>query len=137
MRRVPGRSLWLGHVGDARDPRELLSAGILAVVDLAANEPPLAVSRDLVYCRLPLLDGAGNPAWLIRSAVDCVAGLLREEVPTLVFCSAGMSRSPVIAAAAIARLGNGSLVEALVAIAGLGPLDASPALMAEVQAALA
>src|SRR5205085_1881187 len=35
MRQVPGCSLWLGHVGDARDLRGVLSAGILAVVDLA------------------------------------------------------------------------------------------------------
>ncbi len=40
MRRVPGYSLWLGHVGDVRDLRGIHAAGILAVVDLAIDEPP-------------------------------------------------------------------------------------------------
>ena len=35
MRRIEGYSLWLGHVGDAIDPREIVAAGILAVVELA------------------------------------------------------------------------------------------------------
>ena len=137
MRNLTGTSLWLGHVGDARDPSRVHSAGLLALVDLAAEEPPLAAPRGLVYHRLPLLDGAGNPPWLIRAAVDCAAGLLRANVPTLLYCSAGMSRSPVVAAAAVARVRGGSLVEVLAAIAAVGPLDASPALVAEVQAALA
>ena len=56
MRQVPGYQLWLGHVGDARDLRTVISTGIMALVDLAVNEPPATVTRDLVYCRFPLLD---------------------------------------------------------------------------------
>ena len=44
MRQIAGLPLWLGHVGDARDLRAVLSAGILAVVDLAVNEPPLPMT---------------------------------------------------------------------------------------------
>ncbi len=135
VRQVPGLPLWLGHVGDARDLRAVLSAGIGAVVDLAANEPPLTVTRDLLYCRFPLLDGAGNPPWLVRAAVEVIAGLLQSGVPTLVYCSGGMSRTPVIAAGAVARLRGCSLAEALAVVAGAGPADISPALLAEVEAA--
>src|SRR4051794_38928813 len=68
VRRVPGYTLWLGHVGDARDLSGLLSAGITAVVDLALNEAPVPLARELVYCRFPLIDGGGNPRWLLRTA---------------------------------------------------------------------
>jgi protein-tyrosine phosphatase len=137
MRQVPGYSLWVGHVGDARDLRGVLSAGILALVDLALNEPPMTVTRELVYCRFPLLDGSGNPPWLLRAAVDMVAGLLRVRTPTLVFCGAGMSRTPCIAAGAVALVRGCPPVEALGITLQSGPADISPALWSEVQAVLA
>jgi protein-tyrosine phosphatase len=134
MRQITDVPLWLGHVGDARDLRTLLSTGILAVVDLALNEPPATVTRELVYCRFPLLDGSGNPPWLLRAAVDCIAGLIRSQTPTLVFCSSGMSRSPAVTAAAIARVQGCSPAEALVWLSQSGPSDVSPGLWSEVQA---
>ena len=42
MRRIPEYSLWLGHEGDLRDLDGLLSTGVLAVVDLALEEPPVS-----------------------------------------------------------------------------------------------
>jgi len=91
MRSVAGFPLWIGHVGDVRDPRAMFSTGILAVIDLALNEPPVVLPRELVYCRFPLIDGGGNPRWLLRAAVDCVANFRHWETPTLVYCGAGMS----------------------------------------------
>lgn len=61
MRRIPDTSLWLGHVGDARNLAALAEGGIEAVVDLAGDESPAALPRDLAYCRFPLVDGPGNP----------------------------------------------------------------------------
>src|SRR5689334_1529287 len=113
MRQIPSCSLWLGHAGDARALRGVLSAGILAVVDLAVNEPPAPVTRELVHCRFPLLDGPGNSPWLVRLAVLTVAELVRVGVPTLVSCSAGMSRSLVIAGATVAQVRGFSLAEGL------------------------
>lgn len=137
MRPVPGYPLWLGNVGDARDLPGVHSAGILAVVDLAGEERPLILTRDLVYCRFPLLDGPGNPPWMLRAAVEAVAGLLRSRTPTLVACGAGMSRTPVITAAAVARLRGCSLVEGLAVAASSGIADVSPGLWNEVRAAMA
>jgi hypothetical protein len=136
MRQVRGYPLWLGHVGDVRDLRAVLSTGILAVVDLALNEPPATVTRELVYCRFPLLDGSGNAPWLLRAAVETVAGLLRSKTPTLLFCGAGVSRTPIIAAAAIAHLRSCSLTEAVSVVAQSGPADLSAGLLAEVQVLL-
>jgi protein-tyrosine phosphatase len=136
MRQVPGYALWLGHVGDVRDLHGVLSAGIEVLVDLALEEPPAMVTRELVYCRFPLLDGTGNPPWILRAAVDTVAGLLHDGVPTLVFCGAGMSRSPIVAAAAIAKVHDLSLARAVAEVTEDRPADLSPGLLAEVEAAI-
>lgn len=136
MRQVAGYQLWLGHVGDARDLRALMATGIMALVDLAVNESPTIATRELVYCRFPLLDGSGNAPWLVRAAVETVGGLLSSGTPTLVFCGAGMSRTPAIAAAAIAHVRRCSLAEAVSVVAQSGPVDLSPGILADVQALL-
>jgi hypothetical protein len=127
VRQVAPYPLWIGHAGDARDTRAVLSAGLLAVVDLALNEPPAAVTRELAYCRFPLVDGPGNPPWLLRAAVDTVASLLRSGTPALVACGAGMSRAPAAAATAIAVVTGRPLPECLGLVIG-GACDVSPGL---------
>ncbi len=136
MRKLPEYPLWIGHVGDARDVSRLLETGISAVVDLALNEPPLTLPRELVYCRFPLIDGAGNPRWILRAAIETVALLLRTGTPALVCCGAGISRSPAIAAAAIAVVRECSPADGLAIAVRSGTADISPALWAEIQAAL-
>ena len=137
MREIPPYPLWLGHIGDVRDLRGVLAAGIVALVDLALNEPPTAVTRELVYCRFPLVDGSGNPTWLLRAAVETTAGLLRERVPTLVYCGAGMSRAPAVAAAAISLVSGDPPDSCLAAVVQSGSSDVSPALWREIRAILA
>ena len=93
MRQVGEYPLWVGTARDARDVKGLHDTGIRAVVDLAAEEPPAVLTRDLVYLRFPLVDGAGNEPKLVRATLAAVTALLRERVPTLVACGMGMSRS--------------------------------------------
>ncbi len=133
MRQVPGYSLWLGHVGDARDLRGVLSAGILAIVDLAINEAPASVTRELAYLRFPLMDGPGNPPWLLRLAIEAVAGLLRSGTPALVYCANGLSRSLCVAGAAVALARGCPPTEGLEIVSKDRPADVSPGLWDEVQ----
>ena len=135
MNRVPGYPLWTGNVADARDLPALLSAGDEAVVDLALNELSPRLTRELVYCRFPLVDGAGNPPWLLRAAVEAVAGLVRSQVPTLVFCSAGMSRSPAVAAVALSAARGLVPTECLTLVTKGGPRDVSASLWNDLLAA--
>jgi hypothetical protein len=137
MRRIDGYALWLGHRGDVSDPQGIVATGILAVVDLALNEPPALFPRDLIYCRFPLIDGPGNPLWLIRAAVETVACLLRSGMPTLVYCSAGLSRSPCVAGAAIAVERRLSLDQGLKLVLRSGPADVSLRLWSDVRASFA
>jgi protein-tyrosine phosphatase len=137
MRQIIPNALWIGHVGDVRDPRAILNAGIVAVVDLALQEPPATLPRDLVYCRFPILDGSGNPAWLLRAAVETTARLVRDRVPTLIYCSSGMSRSPAVAAMAVAMAQNRPAPECLAEVTGAGPVDVSTSLWQDLCAILA
>lgn len=102
MQLVVPELLWTGNSRDARDPRQLLDAGIEAVVDVSYEEEPAVLPRSLTYCRIPLRDGYGNDNWSVRLALQVVSTLIVSEVPTLVACSAGMSRSPCIAVGALA-----------------------------------
>ena len=134
MRRIDGNPLWIGTARDARDIPGVLSAGIEAVVDLAKMCEPVRPTRELVYLRFPLVDGAGNPPWLMCAAVHAVEGLVRLGVPTLVACDGGMSRSLVVAAAAMRFLTPGDTPdEVLRRVAAGGPADVHPALWADVK----
>lgn len=136
MRQVAPHELWIGHAGDARNLRAILDVGVAALVDLAAAELPVPVTRDLVYCRFPVVDGPGNPPWLLRLAVDTTAALLRARTPTLVFCAAGMSRSPAIAAAALALVSGRPPDECLEGLAASRPCDLASGLWQAVKGVL-
>lgn len=133
MREILPGLLWIGNAGDLRDPSATLAHGVSAVVDLAASEPPATFPRDIIYCRIPLCDGAENSAATLGLAVSTVKQLLYGRVPTLVACSMGLSRSPAIAAAAMAGFERRTLEETLARIATTGPLDVDPALWSDLQ----
>jgi hypothetical protein len=137
MNQVIPYQLWLGHAGDGRDSRQIHNAGINALVQLAAEEPPLPPSRELTYCRFPLLDGSGNEPTMLYLAVHMVANLLRWDVPTLVCCGGGMSRSPAIAAAALAVVRQTPPEDCLRLVAHYHCSDVSPGLWKEIVRVLA
>jgi len=133
MNQIKPYSLWIGHAADAQTIQEVFAKGIKAVVQLAAEERPAPLPRELIYCRFPLVDGAGNDAELLQLAIGSLARLLRIHMPTLVSCGGGLSRSPAIAAAALATNGEGSLEECLRMVANYQRMDLSPALWADIE----
>ena len=135
MRAVSDYPLWIGNAGDLWDAREVLAVGIEAVIELADNEPFANLPREMIRCRYPISDGGDNPSWLLRLAVESVLHFLRANVPTLICCSAGMSRSVVVAAAGIALIENRSLDESLDTVIGNGPADVSPRLLNQIRLA--
>jgi len=118
---------------DARDLRLLYDTGIRAVVDLAINEAPAQLGRELIYCRFPINDGDGNPDWLLAIAIRTIAAMIRNEIQTVVACSAGMSRAPTVAAASIALLTNRDPDECLIEIIADSPNDVSPILWTHIK----
>ena len=132
MREVVPRTLWIGNAADARDWERILEIGIRAVIDLASEESALTFPRDVVSCRFPVTDGEQGLRWVVRVAIETVASLVRREVPTLVFCGAGMSRSPAILAAALSVARGGTPEDWLRDVVSGYPHDVSPRLWNDV-----
>jgi protein-tyrosine phosphatase len=120
--------LWIGHAGDLLKPAAIEAAAIKAVLQVALAEQMPQLSRELLFAHFPILDGSGTTPGVVAAAVDLAATLIRNRVPTLICCSAGMSRSPCIAAGALAIARNIEPNEALLSIISDRPHDISPAL---------
>jgi len=133
MRQILPHPLWIGHADDGRNYQQILEAGIQAIVQVAMDEPALQPPRELTYCRFPLIDGPGNERRLLYLAMVTVANLLEKNVPTLVCCSGGMSRSPVIAAAALAMVQQEKPDDCLRQIAEHHPHDVTAGLWIDVK----
>jgi protein-tyrosine phosphatase len=133
MRQILPHPLWIGHGDDGRNYKQILDTEIRAIVQVAMDEPVLQPPRELVYCRFPLVDAPGNERRLLYLAVVTVANLLEKNVATLVCCGSGMSRSPVIAAAALAMVQQDEPDECLRQIAEHHPHDVTAGLWIEVK----
>lgn len=132
MREVTSGLLWVGNALDARDLKQVFDHGIEAIIDLAIEEPPIAPTRELVYCRFPLIDGQGNSRDVIAAAISTGVRFAAAKLPTLISCSGGMSRSPAIAAAVVAQIDAIDPDEAIKRVAAAGPHDVAPLLWKEV-----
>ena len=133
MREIISQRLWLGNAGDARDIRRVHDLGVVAIVDVAFEESVPQLTRDLIYCRFPIVDGSGNAPEVLVAAIEALVSFIRKHVPVLVTCGAGMSRSPAIVAAALALVRNQSPEDALQQLIAGNPHDVSPPLWSEVK----
>ena len=102
MHEIHPHQLWIGHALDLREPRALFDSGIAAVIDLAFEELPAQLPRQLIYCRFPIIDGGGNEEAILFHALQTIIDLIGTGTRTIVGCSAGMSRSPTLASFALA-----------------------------------
>jgi hypothetical protein len=133
MNQISPHPLWIGTIGDLKDLRRLYDLGIRAVVQVAYEEPPLALPHDFIACRFPLVDGGDNDAEVVQLAVATVTHLLERKFATLVCCQAGRSRSPAIVAAALARITREPFAICLNNLASQHTCDIHPALLAQLQ----
>jgi protein-tyrosine phosphatase len=133
MHQIQPHALWLGHADDGRDYQQILAAGIEAVVQLAVEEPALQPPRELIYVRFPLVDGTDNNKKILYLALVTLVNLLEKQVPTLVSCGGGMSRSPALAAAALALVLQEEPDDCLRQIAEHRPHDVTPGLWLDVK----
>jgi hypothetical protein len=131
---LPGR-LWIGNAGDGRDPDRLLLAGVAAVINLAAEEASPVLPRSMVYCHFPITDGVQDVQSILDVAIQTLVSLLKNQVPTLVYCGAGMGRSPAVAAAALSIVQGGTPGDKLWEVVAGQPHDVSPQLWEAVQRA--
>lgn len=135
MQQVDARPLWIGNVGALHDVAAIHDAGIEAVLFLATDVVG-APGREIVFCRLPLVDGEGNVLWRLRLAIETAASLIAGDVPFLVCCSNGMSRSLAVVAAALSKVDGGSADEHLKRITLGRAADVLPVLWRDIRAAV-
>jgi len=135
MREVIPQRLWLGNAMDAQDLRRVHEAGILAITDFAFEELPPQLTRDLIYCRFPIVDGGGNSLALLATAICQTVSLIRRQIPTLAVCGAGLSRSVCVVAAALATIHLRDPDDCLVELVKNQPRDVSAILWADMKMA--
>ena len=74
------------------------------------------------------MDGEQDSQGVLNVAIRTLVALLQQRIPALVCCSAGMSRSPAVAAAALSIAFGGSPEERLLQVVAGQPHDVSPGL---------
>jgi hypothetical protein len=131
MNQILPHQVWLAPSQGDEHFRDVFDLGIKALVSVSAEEPAPAPPRDLICCRFPLLDGAGNRPDLLYLATSTVATLVKLHIPTLVY-GAGASRAPALAAAALAMVLQKPPEECLEQVARSYPCDVSPGFWSEV-----
>lgn len=105
------------------------------MVDLALEERPAQLGREMIYLRFPILDGEDTSLGRVEIAIRAVVWLVEYECRTLIACGAGMSRSPAIAAAALGIITARNLEDCLASIVAGAPCDVSPGLWSQVKLA--
>lgn len=96
------QNLFVGTAEDASDEATVQDHYITVVVSLTHNDPAGDVPADLTHEAVPMMDGPQNSRDAFERAVNTVLSHLAAGDKTLVHCSAGASRSPTVAATALA-----------------------------------
>ncbi|WP_442909393.1 dual specificity protein phosphatase family protein [Halovenus sp. HT40] len=99
----------VGTESDAGDEPLLQKHGIDTVISLTHSEPD---TGDITRVDVPMIDGPQNSYEAFTKAVNEVVKQRENGQRVLVHCSAGSSRSPSVAAAAITHLTENNLNEA-------------------------
>jgi len=124
--------LFLGGIKDAERLASDNSVGITAVISLC-TEDVVPKRRDIKYVRVPIDDARPVPLPQFEAVISAIAEHIRCG-RILLHCGAGMSRSPIFAAAWMHRVGYLHIENALLEIADLRPeIDPSPVLLKSVK----
>ena len=94
--------LFVGTLEDASDKELIHKHNIVNIVSLTHGEPDGGFSSALSVENVPMKDGPRNDQQKFDRAVTNVLSCLKTGDNLLVHCSAGASRSPAVAATALA-----------------------------------
>ncbi len=103
MHRI-SEKIYLGNSHDARTEYILAEGKITAILNCAHDLSQPDMGR--VRINAGLIDGHGNDKAGMVAAMDHLGQLLKDGHTVLVHCHMGMSRSPTVVAAFIARHDN-------------------------------
>ncbi len=127
MLNIPNSDIWLGNTSDLRDIRSVLKHGVTAIIDLAIEDPLPTIPRATTYCRFMITDdGENNPA-NIHAAILAASAFVSGGHVAAICCSAGLSRSPSIAAATMSYISGDSPTATLELVSAVKHIDVNPA----------
>lgn len=92
----------IGDSSDAKDYDSIRASGIGAVLNVAFDLD-IAPCKDIEHAKVGLIDGPGNEASTLVSAVYMLRQLLKRHDKVLVHCHAGHSRAPTVVCAYLAH----------------------------------
>lgn len=92
--------LWIGRYRDTLAAEPLVARGVGAVLEMA-EATTLGLGLRVLY--LPVEDAVPLQPGMLARGLEFVAGARRDDLSVLIACGAGMSRSVVFSAAAVAR----------------------------------
>ncbi|GAB3312127.1 dual specificity protein phosphatase family protein [Haloplanus salinarum] len=101
--------IYVGTESNAGDELLLQKHGVDTVISLTHSNPE---TGDITRVDVPMVDGPQNSYQSFAEAVETVVEQRENGRCVLVHCSAGSSRSPSVAAAAITHLTENNLNEA-------------------------
>jgi len=101
--------IYVGAESSAEDQSMLQTHDIDTVISLTHNTPATGTSTRI---DIPMVDGPQNDYQGFLNAVETVIEAREKEQRVLIHCAAGSSRSPAVAAAAIALRTDATLNEA-------------------------
>jgi len=111
-----GPDLFVGTLDDATDSHRLEKDEITTVVSLTHETPDLSAQTLDIYS-IPLIDGPQNSRDQFTKAVKETVTALTDGERVLVHCAAGASRSPTVAATALALVQELDLEDAIQQVA--------------------
>jgi protein-tyrosine phosphatase len=111
-----GDALYVGTTSDATDDSTLETHGVTTIISLT-HETPQSTRQGIDIHSIPLIDGPQHSREQFRNAVEATIAALETEGAVLVHCSAGASRSPTVAATALALAQDRDLEAALQQVA--------------------
>lgn len=122
---VPG--LWIGSCPSRRQAHRLAADGINCAVDLRAErEAEWPWPDGVLLFAIPMIDHASPTVEELRTAAAAVADLVRQGNEVMVYCRAGLERSPTVVCAVL-MLQGWSLTDAyrrvLACRPGTGPTE--------------
>ena len=101
--------IYVGTESDAGDEQLLRKCGVETVISLTHSNP---ATGDVDRVDVPMTDGPQNSYQAFTEAVETVVQQHQNNHCVLIHCSAGSSRSPSVAAAAITHLSDTTVNEA-------------------------
>jgi len=110
-------SLFVGTIEDAGTEPLLKNHGIETVVSLTHSPPNTGFPASVSVKQVPLTDGPQNNQAQFNEAVDVLVSALESGETVLVHCSRGASRSPSVAATALAIVQDIGIKEAFEQVA--------------------